>query len=192
MRPRDPESKDAPDSISSRPRKRSPGSPSPRPSRRLPTRSERGATLVRFGGKDAVGRRVVASELARALDLKLYRVDLSGVVSRYIGETEKNLKAVCRHAERSGALLFLDESDALSGRRTSVKDAHDRYANLETSVLLQGLQSHRGLAILATNSERSLVPAFQRRIRATLRFRKPLLAKLARLSRRRIGGGDRS
>jgi SpoVK/Ycf46/Vps4 family AAA+-type ATPase len=147
---------------------------------------------VRFAGKDAVGRRVVAAALARAFDLKVYRVDLSGVASKYIGETEKNLRAVFRNAERSGSLLFFDEADALFGRRTSVKDAHDRYANLETNYLLQRLERYRGVAILATNSECKLPPAFQRRIRATLRFRKPPRAKLARRRRRGIGGEGRS
>jgi SpoVK/Ycf46/Vps4 family AAA+-type ATPase len=138
---------------------RSPGLPCPRPGLRVLTRPKRGATLVRFAGKDALGRHVVATALARALDAKLYRVDPSGVASKYIGETEKNLGAVFWNAERSGALLFFDEADALFGRRTSVKAAHDRYANLETGYLLQRLERYRGVAILATNSERKLAPA---------------------------------
>src|SRR6202795_5354627 len=162
---------------------RRPGPAGPRTGRRLPARPERAATLVRFAGKDALGRRVVATALARALGLKLYRVDLSGVASKYIGETEKNLSAVFRNAERSGALLFFDEADALFRRRTGVKDAHDRYANREASYLLQRLESYRGVAILATSSEGNLAPAFQRRIRATLRFRKPRRAKPARRRR---------
>jgi SpoVK/Ycf46/Vps4 family AAA+-type ATPase len=154
----------------------------------LPRRPKRSAALLRFAGKDALGRSAVAAGLARAIGLKLYRVDLSGVTSKYIGETEKNLNAAFRKAERSGALLFFDEADALFGKRTSVTDAHNRYGNLDTNYLLQHLERCRGVAILATSGERSLDPAFQRRILATLRFRRPRRANPTRRRRGRIRG----
>jgi SpoVK/Ycf46/Vps4 family AAA+-type ATPase len=138
---------------------------------------KRGATLLRFAGKDARGRRAMAIELARALDRELYRVDLAAVVSKYIGETEKNLRRIFDAAEISDAILFFDEADEVFGKRTNVKDAHDRYANLETSYLVQCLARHRGIAILATNRKTNLDPAFQRRLRATLSFDPPRRAK---------------
>jgi len=97
-------------------------------------------------------------------------VDLAGVVSKYIGETEKNLRRVFDAAEQSGAILFFDEADALFGKRTEVKDSHDRYANIEVNYLLQRMEDYRGLAILATNRKSSLDRAFMRRLRFLVDF----------------------
>ena len=103
--------------------------------------------------------------LANELRLNLYRIDLSAVVSKYIGETEKNLRRLFDAAEDGGAILFFDEADALFGKRTEVKDSHDRYANIEVNYLLQRMEAFRGLAILATNMRSALDTAFLRRLR---------------------------
>jgi SpoVK/Ycf46/Vps4 family AAA+-type ATPase len=103
---------------------------------------------------------VVATELA----LDLYRVDLAAVVSKYIGETEKNLRHLFEAAQQAGGVLFFDEADALFGKRTEVKDAHDRYANVEISYLLQQIEEYAGLAVLATNMRDNLDEPFLRRI----------------------------
>jgi SpoVK/Ycf46/Vps4 family AAA+-type ATPase len=108
--------------------------------------------------------------IAGELSLDLYRIDLSSVVSKYIGETEKNLRAVFDAAEDSGAILLFDEADALFGKRSEVKDSHDRYANIEVSYLLQRMEAYRGLAILTTNLKAALDPAFQRRLRFMVQF----------------------
>ena len=112
---------------------------------------------------------VLASELA----LDLYRIDLSAVVSKYIGETEKNLRRVFDAAEGGGAVLLFDEADALFGKRSEVKDSHDRYANIEVSYLLQRMEAYRGLAILTTNREAALDSAFLRRLRFVVRLPVP-------------------
>jgi hypothetical protein len=124
----------------------------------------RGVTAL-FAGPSGVGKTMAAEVVAHDLDLDLYRVDLSSVISKYIGETEQNLKRVFDAAEASGALLFFDEADALFGKRSEVKDSHDRYANIEVSYLLQRMESYSGLAILATNLKGHLDPAFLRRLR---------------------------
>jgi len=118
-----------------------------------------------FAGESGVGKTMAAEVIARDLKLNLYRIDLSAVVSKYIGETEKNLCQVFDAAEGSGAVLFFDEADALFGKRSEVKDSHDRYANIETSFLLQRMEEYRGLAILATNMKSALDTAFLRRLR---------------------------
>src|SRR5206468_8822634 len=105
------------------------------------------------------GKTKAAEVLAGELRLDLYRIDLSSVVSKYIGETEKNLRQVFDAAEDGGAILLFDEADALFGKRTDVKDSHDRYANIEVSYLLQRMEAHRGLAILTTNLKSALDPA---------------------------------
>ena len=102
--------------------------------------------------------------------LDLYRIDLSAVVSKYIGETEKNLRRVFDAAEEGGVILLFDEADALFGKRSEVKDSHDRYANIEISYLLQRMEAYRGLAILTTNLKDTLDPAFLRRIRFIVQF----------------------
>ncbi len=123
-----------------------------------------------FAGASGTGKTMSAEILANALRLDLYRIDLSSVVSKYIGETEKNLKSVFDAAEKSGAILFFDEADALFGKRTEVKDSHDRYANIEINYLLQRMESYRGLAILATNRKSDIDRAFLRRLRYLLNF----------------------
>jgi len=123
-----------------------------------------------FSGASGTGKTMAAEVLARELRLDLYRIDLSHVVSKYIGETEKNLRRIFDAAEEGGALLLFDEADALFGKRTEVKDSHDRYANLEVSYLLQRMESHRGLAILTTNLRSALDTAFVRRLRFIVEF----------------------
>jgi SpoVK/Ycf46/Vps4 family AAA+-type ATPase len=133
------------------------------------TKRSRGRVLL-FAGRDAAARRATGAALAADLGRDLLRVDLSSVVSKYIGETEKNLRRLFDAAERSDAVLYFDEADALFGKRTGIKDSHDRYANIELSYLLQRLERFRGLAILATNSKSNIDPAFVRRLRYVLRF----------------------
>lgn len=123
-----------------------------------------------FSGPSGTGKTMAAEILAGHLGLDLYRIDLAGVVSKYIGETEKNLKKVFEAAEASGAILFFDEADALFGKRTEVKDSHDRYANIEVNYLLQRMEDYRGLAILATNRSSALDRAFLRRLRFLVEF----------------------
>jgi SpoVK/Ycf46/Vps4 family AAA+-type ATPase len=119
--------------------------------------------------------------LANALRLDLYRIDLSSVVSKYIGETEKNLRRVFDAAEDGGAILLFDEADALFGKRSEVKDSHDRYANVEVSYLLQRMEAYRGLAILTTNMKSALDTAFLRRIRFVVSFPFPDAAQRAEI-----------
>jgi hypothetical protein len=123
-----------------------------------------------FTGPSGTGKTMAAEVLARDLRLDLYRVDLASVVSKYIGETEKNLKQVFDTAEEGGVLLLFDEADALFGRRGEVRDSHDRYANIEVGYLLQRMEAYQGLAILTTNFKSALDPAFQRRLRFTVDF----------------------
>jgi len=123
-----------------------------------------------FAGESGTGKTMAAEVLAKELQLDLYRIDLSSVVSKYIGETEKNLRRVFDAAEESGAILFFDEADALFGKRSEVKDSHDRYANIEVSYLLQRMEAYRGLAILTTNLKAALDTAFQRRLRFVVQF----------------------
>jgi len=123
-----------------------------------------------FAGESGTGKTMAAEVLARELQIDLYRIDLSAVVSKYIGETEKNLRRVFDAAEDSGAILLFDEADALFGKRSDVKDSHDRYANIEVSYLLQRMESYRGLAILTTNLKAALDSAFQRRLRFVVHF----------------------
>ena len=129
----------------------------------------RGITAL-FSGPSGTGKTMAAEVLARDLDLDLYRIDLSQIVSKWIGETEKNLARLFDAAERSGAVLFFDEADALFGKRTEVSDSHDRYANIEVDYLLQRMEDYRGLAILATNMKSQLDQAFLRRLRFVLDF----------------------
>jgi hypothetical protein len=123
-----------------------------------------------FAGESGTGKTLAAEVLARELALDLYRIDLSAVVSKYIGETEKNLKRVFDAAEEGGVLLLFDEADALFGKRSDVKDSHDRYANIEVSYLLQRMEAYQGLAILTTNLKSAVDKAFQRRLRFTVSF----------------------
>jgi ATP-dependent 26S proteasome regulatory subunit len=137
-----------------------------------------------FVGTSGTGKTMAAEVLANDLRLDLYRMDLSQVVSKYIGETEKNLRRVFDAAEESGAILLFDEADALFGKRSEVKDSHDRYANIEVSYLLQRMEAYRGLAILTTNMKQALDPAFLRRIRFIVQFPFPDAARRAEIWRR--------
>ena len=126
-----------------------------------------------FGGPSGTGKTMAAQVLARALGIELLRVDLAGVVNKYVGETEKKLREVFDACEDSGALLFFDEADALFGNRTQVKDAHDRFANIEIDYLLQRIERFDGVAVLATNRRQDLDPAFVRRLRFVIEFHTP-------------------
>jgi hypothetical protein len=126
-----------------------------------------------FAGPSGTGKTLAAEVMANELKLDLYRIDLSTVVSKYIGETEKNLGRVFDAAETGGAVLLFDEADALFGKRSEVKDSNDRYANIEVGYLLQRMEAYRGLAILTTNLKDSIDTAFMRRIRFTIRFTFP-------------------
>ncbi len=123
-----------------------------------------------FTGESGTGKTMAAEVIANHLQLNLYRIDLSAVVSKYIGETEKNLRQLFDAAEDGGAILFFDEADALFGKRSEVKDSHDRYANIEINYLLQRMEAYRGLAILATNMKNALDQAFVRRLRFIVNF----------------------
>jgi len=123
-----------------------------------------------FAGESGTGKTMAAEVIANDLQLNLYRIDLSAVVNKYIGETEKNLRRLFDAAEDGGAILFFDEADALFGKRSEVKDSHDRYANIGINYLLQRIESYQGLAILATNFKSSLDTAFLRRLRFIIDF----------------------
>jgi hypothetical protein len=143
-------------------------------------RSSRGLGInALFAGPSGTGKTLAAEVLANELRLDLYKIDLSQVVSKYIGETEKNLARVFDAAESGGAILFFDEADALFGKRSEVKDSHDRYANIEVSYLLQRMEAYRGLAILTTNMKQALDNAFLRRLRFIVTFRVPDAAQRA-------------
>jgi hypothetical protein len=142
-----------------------------------------------FAGASGTGKTMAAEVLAGELRLDLYRIDLSSVVSKYIGETEKNLRRVFDAAEAGGAILLFDEADALFGKRSEVKDSHDRYANIEVSYLLQRMEEYRGLAILTTNMKNGLDTAFLRRIRFVVQFPFPDSAQRAEIWRRIFPSG---
>ena len=137
-----------------------------------------------FAGPSGTGKTMAAEVLANELRLDLYRIDLSQVVSKYIGETEKNLRRVFDAAEEGGSILLFDEADALFGKRSEVKDSHDRYANIEVSYLLQRMESYRGLAILTTNMKSAIDGAFLRRIRFVVQFPFPDQAQRTEIWRR--------
>lgn len=139
-----------------------------------------GATAL-FAGSSGTGKTMAAEAIAAELDLDLYQIDLASVVSKYIGETEKNLRRIFDAAEESGAVLLFDEADALFGKRGEVRDSHDRYANIEVSYLLQRMESYHGLAVLTTNMKQALDEAFLRRIRFILQFPFPDLAGRQRI-----------
>jgi hypothetical protein len=123
-----------------------------------------------FSGPSGTGKTLAAEVIANELRMDLYRIDLSRVVSKYIGETEKHLRRIFDAAERGGVVLLFDEADALFGKRSEVRDSHDRYANIEVSYLLQRIEQYRGLAILTTNLRSSFDPAFLRRLRFLVQF----------------------
>jgi hypothetical protein len=149
--------------------------------RRL-TPDSRGTTAL-FAGPSGTGKTMAAQVLARSLGLDLYRVDLAQVVNKYIGETEKRLAQVFDECERANVMVLFDEADALFGQRTRVKDAHDRFANIEIDYLLQRMESFDGVAILATNRKGDLDPAFVRRLRLIVDFLAPTPAERLRIWR---------
>jgi SpoVK/Ycf46/Vps4 family AAA+-type ATPase len=123
-----------------------------------------------FSGASGTGKTMAAEIVAFELGLDLYKIDLSGVISKYIGETEKNLARIFEEAETSNAILFFDEADALFGQRSEVRDSHDRYANIEVSYLLQKMEEYEGIVILATNLRKNMDDAFVRRMHFTVEF----------------------
>ena len=123
-----------------------------------------------FVGPVGGGKTMAAQVLAGDLNLALYRIDLSALVSDYIGETEKNLRAVFEAAEQGGAILLFDEADALFGKRSKVEDSHDRYANVEVGFLLQQMEAFRGLTILTSNGTAPLDPALLRCLTFVVQF----------------------
>ncbi|MEG4443417.1 AAA family ATPase [Microcoleus sp. AT9_B5] len=137
-----------------------------------------------FAGTSGTGKTMSSEVLAGELQLDLYRIDLSSVVSKYIGETEKNLRRVFDAAESGATILLFDEADAIFGKRSDVKDSHDRYANMEVSYLLQRMESYQGLAILTTNLKDSLDTAFLRRIRFVVKYSFPDAKDRAEIWRR--------
>lgn len=128
-----------------------------------------GVTVL-FAGPPGTGKTMAAEVIASELQLDLYKIELSSLVSKFIGETEKNLERIFKEAESSNAILFFDEADAIFGKRSEVKDAHDRYANIEVSYLLQRMESYDGVTVLATNLRANLDDAFTRRLSFALDF----------------------
>ncbi len=147
------------------------------------SRRGRGVSAL-FHGPSGAGKTMAAEVLASELRLDLYHIDLSRVVSKYIGETEANLRRVFDAAEDNGAVLLFDEADSLFGARSEVKDSHDRYANIEVSYLLQRMESYRGLAILTTNMRAGIDEAFLRRLRFSIAFPFPDVAQRAEIWRK--------
>lgn len=148
-------------------------------------RSQRGLGITAlFTGESGTGKTMASEVLANELQVDLYRIDLSQVINKYIGETEKNLKKIFDSAEEGGAILLFDEADALFGKRSEVKDSHDRYANMEVSYLLQRMEAYRGLAILTTNMKNTLDKAWMRRIRFIIQFPFPDVTQRAEIWRK--------
>ena len=147
----------------------------------------RGVSVL-FTGPPGTGKTMAAGVVAADLGLELFAIDLSQVVSKYIGETEKNLARVFDAAEDSGAVLLFDEADALFGARTEISDAHDRYANIETSYLLQRMEEYDGIAVLSTNLRQNMDDAFLRRLRFVVDFPLPDAAARRRIWERHLGG----
>jgi SpoVK/Ycf46/Vps4 family AAA+-type ATPase len=142
-----------------------------------------------FSGPSGTGKTMAAQIIARELGVDLLQVDLSKTISKYIGETEKNLDRIFEAAEQAGAVLLFDEADAIFGKRTEIKDAHDRYANVEVAYLLQRMESFRGLAILTTNFKQNIDSAFVRRLRFVVNFVLPNASERHRIWRKAFPGG---
>lgn len=138
-------------------------------------------TNVLFSGPSGTGKTMAAQIMARELQLDLYRIDLSTLVSKYIGETEKNLSRIFAEAQTSNAILLFDEADALFGKRGEVKDSHDRYANIEVAYLLQRMEEYEGMVILATNLNENIDEAFKRRMHHTVEFPFPDIERRERI-----------
>ncbi len=148
----------------------------------------RGTGLVAlFSGPPGTGKTMAAQVIAAGLEMDLFRIDLASVVSKYIGETAKHLRQIFARAARMNAVLLFDEADALFSKRTDVSDAHDRYANADTSYLLQLLEDYRGIVVLATNKKQNIDPAFIRRVRYVFDFPRPDVAERRRIWRQVIG-----
>lgn len=130
-------------------------------------------SVILFTGASGTGKTLAAEVIAKELNLDLMHVDLSAVVSKYIGETEKNLASIFADAEPTNTVLLFDEADALFGKRTGVKDSHDRHANVEISYLLQRMEQYNGIAILATNRKENIDAAFLRRFQRVIDFSVP-------------------
>jgi SpoVK/Ycf46/Vps4 family AAA+-type ATPase len=138
-----------------------------------PRRGLRSGIHALFAGDKGSGKSTAGEVIASQLGSNVHRIDLSEVVSKYIGETEKNLDRVFELAEETGAILYFDEADALFGKRSEVKDAHDRYANIEINYLLKRLEDHKGPVIFATNRKQDIDEAFLRRLRFIVDFPPP-------------------
>lgn len=146
--------------------------------RELP--SERRGIMALFDGPARTGKTEAAEVLAGELGLDLYRIDLSSLVSKYIGETEKNLDRIFKQAEEAEAILFFDEADALFGKRSEVKDSHERYANMDVGYLLQRIKEYRGITIFATNLHQEVDDAFVGPLRTVNFFTEPGVGKRRR------------
>ena len=133
------------------------------------------ANLTLFTGENSAGKLAAAGYIANRLNLKLYKIDLGSIVNKYIGETEKNLSRLLEHAEKNNWILFFDEADALFGKRTNVKDSHDKYANIEVSHLLDLIESYKGIAMLSTNIKNEIDKTFLRRLRNVVQFPFPVV-----------------
>jgi hypothetical protein len=143
--------------------------------------------IAMFAGTPGTGKTMAAQVIAGALGLDLFRISLSSVVSKYVGETAQNLQRLLSRAERLDAVLLFDEADALFGKRTEIKDAHDRYANTDTGHLLQAIEAYPGVALLATNKKTNIDAAFTRRLRHVFEFPRPELPQRDQLWRRLLG-----
>jgi SpoVK/Ycf46/Vps4 family AAA+-type ATPase len=137
--------------------------------------------IALFYGPEGTGKSLSAAILANESGLKVYKIDLSQVVSKYIGETEKNLELLFSQAEKNNWILFFDEADALFGKRTGVKDSHDRYANQEVNYLLKKIENYDGLVIVASNSKSNIDSAFIRRFQSIIHFPLPTAAERKRI-----------
>ena len=144
----------------------------PGQSRRV-SKSAAFGVVALFAGPSGTGKTMAAEALAQQMKMQLYRVNLREVVSKYIGETEKNLQRVFDAVGASNAILFFDEADALFGKRSEVKDSHDRYANIEVNYLMQKLEAFRGMVIVAANSPEQIDSTFRKRIRHVIQFPQP-------------------
>ncbi|HEX8315766.1 MAG TPA: ATP-binding protein [Flavisolibacter sp.] len=139
----------------------------------IDSRSRTGGYRVLFYGDNNMEKSLVVEQLSREHGKEVYRVDLSKIVSKYIGETEKNLQAVFDKADGRDVILLFDEADALFGKRTNIRDSHDKYANLEINYLLQKLEEYSGLVILSTNQKANIDAPFMRRFQTVLNFKNP-------------------
>jgi SpoVK/Ycf46/Vps4 family AAA+-type ATPase len=144
--------------------------------------------LAMFCGPPGTGKTMAAQVIAAELGVDLYRIDLSAVVSKYVGETSQNLERVLARAARMDVILFFDEADALFGKRTEIKDAHDRFTNTDTGYLLQAIEGYSGIAVLATNKKGNVDLAFIRRIRYMIDFPKPDAAEREQIWQKIIVG----